>query len=145
MRCPTCRSGIGADIVWLAGVFNVDIKSIQGTMINIHLCALILGIRAGMPHRCWSRSFDEQEWSLHSPLREKGAADLHAVEKLAEWVDVLGSTQVTIRSDGEPAVQVAAAVRDARRETSAPGDHAGHGLAERAVGSGGCHGQDTQE
>ena len=49
---------------------------------------------------------------------------------------------MAIRSDGEPAVmQVAAAVRDARRagsvttlETSAPGDHAGNGLAERAVG-----------
>ena len=76
------------------------------------------------------------------PVERKGAADPHAVEKLAEWVDVLGSTQVTIRSDGEPAVmQVAAAVRDARRagsvttlETSAPGDHAGNGLAERAVG-----------
>ena len=55
---------------------------------------------------------------------------------------MLGSTQIAIRSDGEPAVmQVAAAVRDARRagsvttlETSAPGDHAGNGLAERAVG-----------
>ena len=41
---PTCRSGIGADIVWLAGVLNVDIRSIQGTMIDIHLCALTLGI-----------------------------------------------------------------------------------------------------
>ena len=49
---------------------------------------------------------------------------------------------MVIRSDGEPAVmQVAAAVRDARRarsgttlETSAPGDHAGNGLVERAVG-----------
>ena len=57
-------------------------------------------------------------------------------------MDVLGSTQVAIRSDGEPAVmQVAEAVRDARRagsvttlETSAKGDHAGNGLAERAVG-----------
>ena len=76
------------------------------------------------------------------PVEREGAADPQAVEKLAEWVDVLGWTQVTIRSDGEPAVmQVAAAVRDARRagsvttlETSAPGDHAGNGLAERAVG-----------
>ena len=75
-------------------------------------------------------------------VERKGAADLHAVEKLAEWVEVLGSTKVTVRSDGEPAVmQVAAAVRVARRagsvttlETSAPGDHAGNGLAERAVG-----------
>ena len=72
----------------------------------------------------------------------KGAADPHTVEQLAAWVDMLGSSQVAIRSDGEPAVmQVAAAVRDARRagsvttlETSAPGDHAGNGLAERAVG-----------
>ena len=76
---------------------------------------------------------------MHSLLR---AADPYAVEKLAEWVDVLGSTLVTIRSDGEPFVmQVAAAVRDARRsgpvatlETSAPGDHAGNGVSKRAVG-----------
>ena len=76
------------------------------------------------------------------PVERKGAADPHAVEKLAEWVDVLGSTQVTIRSDGETAVtQVAPAVRDARGAGSvttlvyfAPGDHAGHGLAERGVG-----------
>ena len=64
-------------------------------------------------------------------VERKGAADLRTVEKLAEWVDVLGSTQVTIRSDGEPAIiQVAAAVSDVRNagsvftlETSAPGDH----------------------
>ena len=54
-------------------------------------------------------------------------------------MDVLGSTQVTTRSDGEPAVmQVASAVRDARRagsvttlETSARADHAGNGSIER--------------
>ena len=65
------------------------------------------------------------------PLR---AADPHVVKKLKEWVDVLGSTQVIIRSDGEPALmQVAGAVRDARRagpvttlETSEPGDRAGN-------------------
>ena len=76
------------------------------------------------------------------PVERKGAADPHAVEKLAEWVEVLGSTQVTMRSDGEPAVmQVAAAVRDAimagsvtTLENSALGNHAGSGLAERAVG-----------
>ena len=76
------------------------------------------------------------------PVERKGAADPHAVEQLAAWVDMLGSSQMAIRSDGEPALmQVAAAVRDARRagsvttlETSAPGDHAGNGLAERAVG-----------
>ena len=41
---PTCRSEIGADNVWLAGVLNVNIRSIQGTVINIHLCAVIMGI-----------------------------------------------------------------------------------------------------
>ena len=76
------------------------------------------------------------------PVERKGAVDPHAVEQPVAWVDMLGSSQVAKRSDGEPAVmQVAAAVRDARRagsvttlETSAPGDHAGNGLAERAVG-----------
>ena len=75
---------------------------------------------------------------MHSPLRE----EQQTLEQLAAWADMLGSSQIAIRSDGEPAVvQVAAAVRDARRarsvtnlETSAPGDHAGNGLAERAVG-----------
>ena len=78
----------------------------------------------------------------------KGAADPHAVEQLAAWVDMLGSSQMAIRSDGEPAVMpIAAAVRDARRtgsvttlETSAPSDHAGNRRAES-----GWHGQDTQE
>ena len=75
------------------------------------------------------------------PVERKGAADPHAGEKLAEWVDVLRSTQVTMRSDGEPAVMhVAATVRGGRRElsvttleTSAPSDHGRNGLAERAV------------
>ena len=79
---------------------------------------------------------------LALPVERKGAADPHAVEQLAAWVDLLGSSQMAIRSDGEPAVmQVADAVRDAGRagsvttlETSAAGDHAGNGLAERAVG-----------
>ena len=57
-----------------------------------------------------SRRIDEQEWFFALSLRER-AADPHAVEKVAEWVDALGSTQATTRSDGEPAVlQVAAAV-----------------------------------
>ena len=47
-------------------------------------------------------------------VERNGAADQHAVGKLAEWLDVLGSTQVTIRRAGEPAV--AAAVRDARQD-----------------------------
>ena len=60
-------------------------------------------------------------------------------EVLAEWVGVLGSTQVTVRSYGGPAVmQVAAAARNASKagsvtiigNFSAPGDHAGDGLAE---------------
>ena len=34
------------------------------------------------------------------PVERKGAADPHAVEKQAEWVDALGSTQVTISRDG---------------------------------------------
>ena len=63
-------------------------------------------------------------------------------ETSLDWVDVLGSTEVTMRSDGEPVVmQVARAVRGAKRagsattlETSAPSDHFGNRLAERAVG-----------
>ena len=74
--------------------------------------------------------------------RRTGMVFALPVEQVAAWVDMLGSSQMAMRSDGEPAVmQVAAAVRDARRagsvttlETSAPGDHAGNGLAERAVG-----------
>ena len=41
MWCRTCRSGIGAGIAWLE-VLNVDIRSIQGRLINFHLCAVIL-------------------------------------------------------------------------------------------------------
>ena len=126
----TCRSGIGADIVWLAGVLNVDIRSIQG---NGYLSGDATTMLVAK---------DRRTVMVFALLVErKGAVDPHAVEKLAEWVDVLGSTQVTLRSDGEPAlIQVAAAVRVARRagsvttlESSAPGDYAGNGLAERAV------------
>ena len=42
--CSTCRSEIGADIVWPVGVSNVGIRGIRGTMTNIRLCALIMGI-----------------------------------------------------------------------------------------------------
>ena len=41
---PSCRSEIGADIVWLGGVSNVGIRGIRGTMTNIRLCVLIMGI-----------------------------------------------------------------------------------------------------
>ena len=37
-------------------------------------------------------------------VEREGAVGQHAVGKLAEWVDVLGSSQVTIRCDGERAV-----------------------------------------
>ena len=65
------------------------------------------------------------------PVERKGAADPYAGEKLAEWVDVLRSTQVMMRSDGEPdKMQVAATVSVGRitlavttLETSAPSDH----------------------
>ena len=40
----TCRSEIGADIVWPGGVSNVGIRGIRGTMTNIRLCAWIMGI-----------------------------------------------------------------------------------------------------
>ena len=43
MWCLKCRSGIIAATVRLAGALNVDI-SIQGTMINIHFFALIMGM-----------------------------------------------------------------------------------------------------
>ena len=95
-----------------------------------------------MPHPRWSRRIDEQKMVFALTVERKGAADPHAIEKLAECVDALGSTQVTIHSDVEPAVtRVAAAVRDASRAGSVTtfwkhlrgGDHAGHGLAERAA------------
>ena len=82
-----------------------------------------------MPHRCWCRRIDEQEWPLHSPLKERELRTCMHFDKLSEWVDVLGSTQVTMRSDGEPVVMHVTTL-----ETSALGDHAGNGWAERAVG-----------
>ena len=97
---------------------RVDIIGVQEKIIKFHLL-FAQGRRIGMV--------------VALLVEREGAADPHAVEKLAK---------VTIRSDGEPAVmQVAAAVRYARRagsvttlDTSALGDHAGNGLAERAVG-----------
>ena len=150
MWCLTCPSGSGADTVRLAGDFNVDIRSIQGTMIKIHLCALSKEYLSGDATPMLVAKGRRTGMAFALPVERKGAADPHAVGKLAAWVDVLGSTQVTTRSDGEPAVmQAAAAVRVARRAGSVTtldtGDHAGNGLAERAVGTGGWHGHDTQE
>ena len=38
------RTPCGAGIVCLPGVLNVDMRSIQGTRINFHLCALTVAI-----------------------------------------------------------------------------------------------------
>ena len=81
MWCLRCRSGIIAATVWRAGALNVDI-SIQGTMINIHFCALVMGISAEMLHRCWSERINEQEWSLHFPLRER---ELRTCMQVKSW------------------------------------------------------------
>ena len=44
MWCRTCRSEIGANIVWPDGVSNVGIRGIRVTMTNIRLCELIMGL-----------------------------------------------------------------------------------------------------
>ena len=56
-RCRHCVAGRGLEHQY---------QHHLGTMINIHLCALITGVCAEMLHRCWSRRLDEQEWSLLS-------------------------------------------------------------------------------
>ena len=55
------------------------------------------------------KRIDEQERSLRHPLRER---ELRTRVQLRSWqsgVDVLESTQETIRSDGDPAVTLVAA------------------------------------
>ena len=130
MWCLTCPSRSAADAVWLTGGdFNVDIRSIQGTMINIHLCVLSKEYLSGDATPMLVAKGRRTGMAVALPVERKGAADQHAVGKLEAWVDVLGSTQVTTRSDGEPSVMhAAAAVRFARRagsvttlDTSAPG------------------------
>ena len=142
MWCRTCRSEIGADIVWLGGVSNVAHQRHPGHDDQYPLVCIDYGYLSGDATPIMVAKYRRAGMVFALSVEREGAADPQAVEKLAEWVNVLGWTQVTVRSDGEPAVmQVAAAVRDARRagsvttlETSAPGDHAGNGLAERAVG-----------
>ena len=141
MWCLTCRSRTGADIVWLAGVLNVDIQQHPGHDDQYPLVCIEYVHLSGDATPMLVAKDRRTGMVFALSVEKKGAADPHAVANMAEWVDVLGSTHVTIRSDGAPAVmQVAAQVRDARRarsvttlETSAPGDHAGNGLAERAV------------
>ena len=84
-------------------------------------------------------------------VERKGAADPHAVQMLAKWVYVLGSTQVTMRSGGKP---IAGRRRSKRCKKGricnhlgnvSAGDHGGNALAERAGRTGVWQGQDTQE
>ena len=76
--------GLVQTFVWLAGVLNVDIRSIQGTMINIHLCALIKGISAEMPHWCWSRRIDEQGLLVREREGDEERAKRQRTEKKTE-------------------------------------------------------------
>ena len=104
MLCPTCRSGIGADIVWLGGVLNVDVRSIQGNDDQYPCVCVDYGYLSGEARPLLVAKDRRSGMVFALPVQGKGAADPHAFEKLAEWVDVLGSAQVTVRSDGEPAV-----------------------------------------
>ena len=132
MWCRTCRSETGADNVWPGGVSDDQ-------------CPLVCtdyGYLSGDATPMLVAKDRRTGMVFALSVERNGAADPHAVEQLAAWVDMLGSSKMAIRSDGEPLVmQLAAAVRDARRagsvttlETFAPGDHVGNGLAERAVG-----------
>ena len=146
MWCRTCRSEIGADIVWPGRGLERRHQRHPGHDDQYPLVCIDYGYLSGDATPMLVAKDRRTGMVFALPVERKGAADPHAVEQLAAWVDMLGSSQVAIRSDGEPAVmQVAAAVRDARRagsvttlETSAPGDHAGNGLAERVVGLVGC-------
>ena len=115
----------------------------SGCSVSCRTCRFAVGagialLGRGLRRRCqWRKT-----GCLAIAVERKGAGDPHAVIKLTEWVDALGSTNVAIRSDREPTIkQVAATVRDGRREravttleTSPPGDHVSNGTAERAVG-----------
>ena len=115
--------------MWLAGILNVDIRHDD----QYPLMCIEYGYLSGDATLTMVAKDRRTGMVFALSVERKGAANPHALEKLAEWVDVLGSTQVTIRSDVETAVmQVTAAVRDARRtgsvttlETSAPGDPVG--------------------
>ena len=95
MWCPTCRSRIGADTVWLACVAGRGLEQRhqkhpghddQHPFVCID-CGYLSGDATPM-------------LVAKDRVESQGAADSYAVEKPAVWVDALDSTQVTIRSDG---------------------------------------------
>ena len=93
-----------------------------------------------MPHRCWSRRIDEQEWSLHSPLGGRELLTHMQFEKLAggrAGIDTGDHTQ-RWRTSCDAGRRSSKKCKKGRicnhiGNFSAPGDHAGNGLAERAV------------
>ena len=104
---------------------NVDSRSIQGTGHDDPI--LIVCIDHGYPRKDATPMLvakDRRTGMVFAlSVEKKGAADPHAVEKLGEWVDALGSTQVTTSRDGEPAVTQVGARRAESvitLETSAP-------------------------
>ena len=118
MWCRTCRSEIGADIVWPGGS-RTSASEAPGHDDQYPLVCIDYGYLSGDATPMLVAKDRRTGMVFALPVERKGAADPHAVEQFAAWVDMLGSSQVAIRSDGEPAVmQVAAAVRDARRAGS---------------------------
>ena len=109
MWCRTCRSEIGADIVWPGGhddqypLVCIDYGYLSGDATPMLVAK---DRRTGMVFAL--------------SVERKGAADPHAVEQLAAWVDMLGSLQMAIRSDGEPAVMQVAALQWETQEEQGP-------------------------
>ena len=105
MWCLTCRSGIGAGIVWLGGVTNVDIRSIQGTMNFFPLVCIDYGYLSVVATPM-----------LVARDRRTGMVFALPVERREPKRVARRAGSVTIL------------------EISALGDNAGNGLAKRAVG-----------
>ena len=80
MWCRTCHSEIGADIVWPGGSRTAASEASGATPMLV-----AKDRRTGMVFAL--------------TVERKGAADPHAVEQLAAWVDMLESSQMAIRSD----------------------------------------------
>ena len=111
MSCRTSRSAVYAGIALLDGGLSVSISGGRAPSWTSSRTSALTTATSRATRRRLLAAKDRLTGMIFAvSVERKGARDAHAVIKLTEWVDALGSTKVVIRSDGEPAIkQVAAA------------------------------------
>ena len=118
MWCRTCRSEIGAGHCVAKRGLERRHQRHPGHDDQYPLVCLDYGYLSGDATPILVAKDRRTGMIFALSVERKGAADPHAVEQLAAWVDMLGSSQMAIRSDGEPAVMQVAAAGQTQEEGS---------------------------